>query len=104
MTREWIVLFVAIGTLAGCSQALEQGEPIRHEVRKPLAPPTPTGDGLPVESEPPVKIIFPEIPEVPESIQGPSRPFEGGQCGYLFEARTASCTVLGACPKSVNRG
>jgi hypothetical protein len=64
----WPVLFVVgIVLTSGCCRS---SGPVRHEVRKPIAPASSSFD-LPTE------ISYPDVPEVPDKIRGPSPPIEG---------------------------
>ncbi|NLE38551.1 MAG: hypothetical protein GX621_11050 [Pirellulaceae bacterium] len=78
MARAWIIFLGASLTLVGCGRPIEPAgheQPIRHEVQKPLVP---TEKDRPAETEPSIEILFPDIPDIPERIQGPSRPIDVG--------------------------
>lgn len=67
---RWGILTLSLGLfLVGCSRSTG---PIQHEVRKP---PLSTPSDVQVETESPV-ITFPDLPEVPEGIEGPSPPIQ----------------------------
>ncbi|MBN2217585.1 MAG: hypothetical protein JW719_09425 [Pirellulales bacterium] len=67
---RWGLLTLSLGLfLVGCSRSTG---PIQQEVRKP---PLSTPSDVQIEAESPI-ITFPDLPEVPESIEGPSPPIK----------------------------
>jgi hypothetical protein len=60
MRGLWPVVLLAVSLLVvGCGRSTE---PVQHEVRKPVT-----------EEKPPA-ILYPDIPEVPQQLEGPSAP------------------------------